>query len=189
MGMSLFMASLRDAEGLERAVTLLEQAVTDNPRNDRYKVDLADAYMYLNNELSVALAIDWYLDVLSRDGRNDALLARIAEAYARLGNYDTAFEYAGMRLKAGTDSAYPAALQMALLALDSRDYPRGIAELQRLLGQRPNEQAARLLLAAVEEQAGDKAKALALVQQVISAAPKDAPLAAQAQQMKERIAR
>ena len=51
--------------------------------------DLADALLLWDSDTGWSLAIDLLEDILDRKPNDDALLARLAEAYARLGNVDT----------------------------------------------------------------------------------------------------
>ncbi len=70
----------KSAEKKSNAISLLVQAVDENPGNDAYAVDLADTYVLCNDTYAVKVAADIYEDVLSRRPDDEAILARVAAA-------------------------------------------------------------------------------------------------------------
>lgn len=187
LGRTLFPTVLHNPERRQEAVALLEQAFLTNPNSEQIQLDLADAYMQLSTEETLTLAIGIYEDVLARHPRgNDALLARIADAYSRLGNFDAAIAVAAARLRTEVKSPFPAALQIADFAAQSSDLERGIDELTGVVRGYPEDAGVRLLLASLLLDLNQPAVAVPHIDAALELLPAESPLAQVARHLQER---
>lgn len=187
LGRTLFPAGLGNAEQRREAVALLEQAFLADPDSEQVQLDLADAYVHLSTEESLTLAIGIYEDALARYPRgNDALLARIADAYGRLENFDAAIAVAAARLRTEVKSPFPAALQIADFAAQSSDLERGVAELTGVVGGYPDDPGVKLLLAALLLDTHQPAAAASHIEAALKLLSAESPLAQAARRLQER---
>jgi predicted Zn-dependent protease len=190
LGVALFSASRGDPQQRDEAIAMLEQAVAHDPNNDRLLLNLGDAYVLVESELSLALATDLYEDVLARNREDAGVLGRLAKTYALLGNSATALDYAQRRLEtSSSQTAYDAALQMTTIALSGGQADRGIALLNQFLDLRPNHAAIRLLLATLLLENNQEDLAFKALDEVIQREPASSPFAAEADRIRERIDR
>lgn len=164
----LALIGARDSESRDRAVELLEQAVRAEPANDEYKLDLADAYVVLDLDLTLAAATELYESVLPRRRDDQELLGRLVRAYAALENAPKALEYAERRLqlvpKAG---AYDVALQAVSIFAAGGKIDRAIALVQKALAKAPEHHGIRLLLATLRHQTHDDVAVRLMLRQVL----------------------
>lgn len=188
LGKQLFLATRNDPVQSARAVALLERAVLAAPNKDVFKIDLADAYVQMGHELSLAFATDYYEDVLQRRPDNPQLLARLSEAYHQLGNKQAALDYASRRLAVtGSRDRYMAALQLASVAMQTGQHAAGVQALEEHLKLDPNQHGVRLLLATVQAEAGNTTRAIELIRQVQGKLKPASPLYETANKMLARI--
>lgn len=188
LGRALFSAAIGNRAKQREAVALLEQALLANPTNELVRLDLADAYVQLQTEETLTLALGLYESVLAERPGDDALLARIADAYGRLGNFDAAIAVAAARLKNrdAVKTPFPAALQIADFATQSRDIERGIQELQAIVKSFPKDAGVKLLFATLLLDAGQSEPARSQIDAVLKMLPEDAPLAKEARRLQKR---
>lgn len=187
LGRALFPTALGHPERRQEAVSLLEQALLADPNNEQVQLDLADAYVQLSTEETLTLALGIYEKMLSRYPRgNEALLARIADAYGRLGNFDAAIAVAAARLRTEMKSPFPAALQIADFAVQSNDLERGIDELTGVVRGFPEDAGIKLLLATLLLDSNQPAAAASHVDAALKLLPAEAPLAKAARRLQER---
>ncbi len=184
-GRALFTASRNDPQRRREAVVLLEQALRADPGNERLQLDLADAYLLLDHELTITYAIELYEQVLRRRPTATGLYGRLAEAYAQLGNYDAAFALAAARGAAEPMEPFPAAAQLADLAAASGDLQRGIAELQTLTKLTQHQPGVQLLLAALLREAGQPREARQIAESILPLVAVDSPFAIEARRLLE----
>jgi predicted Zn-dependent protease len=169
LGRAAFRAAGSDKESRRRAAELLEKAVEAEPKNDLFRLDLADAYLLLGHERAVAAAIDLYEDVLSRRPEDDRLLARLVTAYTILENGRQAFAYAERRLAIITaDDAYSAATQVAAIVVAGGELSRGIALARKAVALAPEDKSVALLLATLLSEQEDRTEAKAILQKVLA---------------------
>lgn len=188
LGRALFPSAIGDPVKQREAVALLEQAWLANPANELIRLDLADAYVRLQTEETMTLALGLYESVLAERPGDDALLARIADAYGRLGNFDAAIAVAAARLKNrdAVKTPFPAALQIADFATQSRDTERGIQELQAVVKSYPQDAGVKLLFVTLLLDAGQSEAARSQIDAVLKILPEDAPLAKEARRLQKR---
>lgn len=164
----LALIGARDNASRDRAVELLEQAVRAEPANDEYKLDLADAYVVLDLELTLAAATELYESVLPRRRDDQDLLGRLVRAYAALESAPRAFEYAERRLQlVPAAGAYDVALQAVSIVAAGGKNQRAIALVQKALAKAPDHHGIRLLLATLRDQAHDYTAARLALRQVL----------------------
>lgn len=157
-----------DEPARDRAVMLLERAVQAEPTNDDFKLDLADAYVSLDLELTSALAVGLYEDVLRRRPDDLQLLGRLVNTYSALGNTSRAFEYAERRLKtAPTIGAYDVALQVVGIVAIGGKVDRGLAIVRQAGERNPDDPGIRLLRATLEIQAKNYPEATSVLRKVV----------------------
>lgn len=187
LAMALFEASANDPAAQAQAAGMLEEAVLRNPEDDTLKLNLADAYVLMDREVTLAFAIDLYEDVFARHGDDVRIPPRLADAYLRLGNAQDAFRWAETYAGMLGEAPYPAAALVANIALTAGKIPRGTALLDALARQAASPHAIRLLQASLLAEAGQVEKAVALIQPVIDALPAEDPIGNQARQIARRI--
>lgn len=159
-----------DVATIMRGVSLLEQATLAAPEMTTYWVDLADAYLASHVALQYPHAID-ILWMLYREGdpQQDALLARLAEAYVLVGNPQAAFTVAKARLQqAESGHADRAALQLLLLAPGNGRFAETIQALLDKSAQLGGRDYLLLLAATLEELSGNTPAAIKLLDQALA---------------------
>lgn len=186
-GVKAFAASLRDPGQRDGAVALLEEAVRNDPANDVLKLDLADAYVLSGHEVAIAYAIDLYEDALTRQPQEDSVVARLADAYGELENYDEAFRRVEQRLTLPKLNVRGAAMQAAMLSIESRQLDRGQRLLAGLLAKNPDEAGLRLLLASLLVEADRTAEARTLILDTRNRLTVDDPLYVESERMLARL--
>ena len=139
-------AALEKEEHTERERRLAEKeaAFRKNPSDFISVLELADAYASMNDAASVSLALALYKG-LAESSPSDMILARLADAYARLFRYDRAFTTALRRTWNPSVSPEGAISQILLLSLASGDWDRGIDCLLYILKERAGESESALL--------------------------------------------
>lgn len=182
LGVALFVAARNDADARAVAIESLEEAVGLAPNERRYVLDLADAYLRSGTEVGAVLAIDLYEKVLKADPQSDALRARLAEAYAAVGGFDTALDIAAARLATATPDP-TAVSQVALLTMRSGRLDRGISLLEGAFRRSPKDNAVQLFLATLYDARGDRTRALDFTNAVAVTAPAKTPLAVEAERL------
>ncbi len=188
LGRELFPTARHDPARQRQAVALLEAALRADPDNERIQLDLADAYLLLDHELTLTYAIELYEQVLRRRPSQTGLYGRLAEAYHRLGNTDAAFAVAAARGAAEVTEPFPAALQIADLAADTGDLSRGIAELETLAKLAENHHGIELLRAALLREARQEPAARSVAEAVLKRVDQASPYAAAARRLLEATA-
>ncbi len=146
-----------DPAATMQGISLLEQAVIASPDEITYLIDLADAYMASGIVLQYPYAVDIYW-MLYNEGnqQKDALLVRLAEAYAKAGNYNAAFEVAMIRLSEADDKQVDnAALHLTLLAMSNNMFDKAAKALIKKAGKKDNSAYLLLLAASLKEASGD----------------------------------
>lgn len=186
LGATLF-ASSREASARGEALKLLKQAAELDPGTPAYRLDLADACMESGEEVLISLAIDLYEELLGAEPKSDAVRARLAHAYARIGNAETALDLAAERMKSSDKLLQAAVLQMAAIALDTRRIDLGIKALEKVLTRFPKDSGTRLLLATLLAEGGNKQRALSLVDNVLRDEAPKTPLSAEAAEIRRRL--
>lgn len=174
LGSMIFMKAVKDnnAQEKEKGVALLEEAFRTEPGNALYTIDLADAYVQMNTLLYMKLATDLYRGLLEEAPENDKLLARTADAYARMYQYDKAFQFAARRAWSGKASPVNAASQIALISLVSGNFDRGISEVSKMIRVGPPETPElKLILAGLYGESGSKDKAGEILDGIIASLP------------------
>lgn len=139
-------AALEKEERAERERLLVEKeaAFRKNPSNFTVVLELADAYAAMDDAASVSLALALYTG-LAESSPSDMMLARLADAYARLFRYDRAFTTALRRTWNPLVSSEGAVSQILLFSLASGDWDRGIDCLLHILQERADERESVLL--------------------------------------------
>ena len=136
------------------------------------------------------MAMDIYKGLLEQEPDNDILLARLADASARISHYDEAFKYAARRAWSGMVSPVGAASQISMLAIASGDLERGAAEVRKILADSPAEsEEIKLILASLLLEAGKKEEAAALADEVAKASPGRSVPRSVAESLKKRAAK
>lgn len=159
-----------DVATIMRGVSLLEQATLAAPEMTTYWVDLADGYLASQVPLQYPQAIDilWML-YQEGDVQQDALLARLTEAYVLVGNPQAAFTVAKARLQqAESGHADRAALQLLLLAPGNGRFAETIQALLDKSAQLGGRDYLLLLAATLEELSGNTPAAVKLLDQAIA---------------------
>jgi len=165
-----------DAPARDRAAEMLERAVQAEPTNDEFKLDLADAYVVLDLELTLALAAELYEDVLRRRPDDQQLLGRVVKAYSALENAPRAYEYAERRLKLIPPAgAYDVALQVVGIIAVGGKLERGLTLMRTAVEKNPDDIGVQLLLATLQIQAKDYADARLTLRKVLDRSPADHP--------------
>lgn len=151
LGRSGLLVSDGDRQARARATELLEKALEADPDNDLVRIDLADAYVLLDEELTLAVAIDLYEDALSRKPEDDRLLVRLARAYAALENAEDAYRYVERRLRGATqpEHLHEIALQVAAIAAVTGETNLGGALLAGIVEKHPDLIGVRLVWGAL----------------------------------------
>jgi predicted Zn-dependent protease len=186
LGVATLAGSLKPA-ARDAAVDLLEQAVAADPAGRRYKLDLADAYMFLGDEVAVGMAIDLYEEFLDDEPEHDAVLGRLALAYLQMGNDEAAFSTLARRAAGAKANLRATALQLAATGLETGDLARAAQEVAKIADRRPDEPLVKLVLAMLRSDSGRRAEATELVDQLIADLPAGSPLADAARELKARI--
>lgn len=181
LGRSALVAARGDVVARRSAAALLEQALENDPENDLIRVDLADAYLLLDHELTVTAAIDLLEDVLARQPDDDRLLVRLARAYAALQNATDAYRYAERRLKSAVkpEQLFDVALQVVSIAAVTGDTNRGVELLTAIADAHPNSVGLRLVQATLLVET-DRSAARTVLQSIVERHPPPHPYGAQA---------
>ncbi len=173
----------RDPE--EKRLIELEHAFQENPGSVSAVMALAEAYAARSDLASVKLAAALY-EALVEVEPSDTCLAALADCYARLLRPDMAFAAAARRAWLPQAPLDRVARQIALLAITAGDLPRGIFELEKLLLLPTAETPAiKLLLAGLNHDSGNDARALALLHEIIAEVPAGFVTAQQAAKLQQ----
>jgi tetratricopeptide (TPR) repeat protein len=177
MGRLLLLGGDRKRETLESGVEYLERAVIAAPENDSYKLDLADAYAVLNNDLTLAAAIDLYEDVLDRRPDDEQLLGQIAKAYSALGNLDQAQEIIERRLLlVPVDGVFHVVTQVVGIVAMGGQQEWAIQQMRTAIRKNPGDRRISLLLAGLLAETQQPAEARRIVERVRQEISLDHPL-------------
>ncbi len=122
----------------ERRLAEKEAVFRKNPSDFSAVLELADAYAAMDDAASASLALALYKG-LAESSPSDMMLARLADAYARLFRYDRAFTTALRRTWNPLVSPEGAVSQILLFSLASGDLDRGIDCLLHILRERADE--------------------------------------------------
>jgi len=177
----------KNADKRSSAIALLAQAAEENPGDDTYAVDLADTYVICSDPYAVRIAADIYEDVLSRRPGDEAILARAADAYIQLDEFDKAYAFIKRRIALPKSDLYAASLQIALICGETNNFDTGISRLNEILTRHPGSLDVRLLLAAMQIQNGLTEIAKSNLDEVITKLPQGSPLAVQAVKMRKGL--
>ncbi|HCE45515.1 MAG TPA: hypothetical protein DET40_18400 [Lentisphaeria bacterium] len=175
------------ADKKEKAFALLAQAAEENPGNDAYAVDLADAYVLCSDQYAIRVAADIYEDVLTRRPNDEAILARAADAYIQLDEFEKANAFIKRRIALPKSDLYGAALQTSLICVETGDFNSGIDRLSQIVSKHPERDDVKMLLAAMQIQNGLPEMAKLTLDEAISKLPKGSPLLAQATKMRRSL--
>jgi thioredoxin-like negative regulator of GroEL len=177
MGRLLLMGGERKRETLESGVEYLERAVIAAPDSDPYKLDLADAYALLNNDLTLAAAIDLYEDVLDRRPDDEQLLGQIAKAYSALGNVEQAQEAIERRLLlVPVDGVFHTVAQVIGVVAMGGDREWAIQQMRTAVRKNPADRRLSLLLAGLLAETQQEAEARKIVERICQEINTDHPL-------------
>ena len=168
----------------DQAVEFLEQAVLLDPGNEQFKLDLADAYLVVDLELTQAAAIDLYEEVLAQHPKDQDLLGRIAKAYSALENTEQAFEYVKRRINViDPGEAFDVASQVVgiVAAGGSRDIAKGL--LDQILKKSPDDLRLQLLVAAMSVESGNKSEARRIIENILMKTPAGHPIREAAEEL------
>ena len=177
MGRLLLLGGDRKRETLESGVEYLERAVIAAPDNDQYKLDLADAYALLNNDLTLAAAIDLYEDVLDRRPDDEQLLGQIARAYSAIGNLEQAQETIERRLLlVPVDGVFHTVSQVVGIVAMGGDRDWAIQQMRTAMRKNPADRRISLLLAGLLAETQQPAEARKIVERVRQEIGPDHPL-------------
>jgi predicted Zn-dependent protease len=177
MGRLLLLGGDRKRETLESGVEYLERAVIAAPSNDQYKLDLADAYAVLNQDLTLAAALDLYEDVLDRRPDDEQLLGQIARAYSSLGNVEQAQEAIERRLLlVPVDGVFHTVSQVVGIVAMGGDRNWAIQQMRTAMRKNPADRRISLLLAGLLVETQQPAEARKIVERVQQEIGPDHPL-------------
>jgi len=181
LGRSALIAARGDVDAQRSAAALLEQALEIEPENDLVRVDLADAYLLLDHELTVTAAIDLLEDALARQPDEDRILVRLVRAYATLQNATDAYRYAELRLKSSAkpEQVLDVALQITSVAAVTGETSRGVELLTAIADSHPDSVGLRLVQAALLVEA-DRPTARRVLQSIVDRHPLPHPYGVQA---------
>jgi tetratricopeptide (TPR) repeat protein len=153
----------------DRAVEMLERAVLESPNHDEYKLDLADAYVVLDLELTTAVATEIYEEVLERRPDDEDLLGRLAKAYTALENLERAFEYLERRIELVPPAgAFDAATQIVGIVAAQGKHEQALALMRKAAAKAPGDPRVQLLLAAMLVESGKPNDARAIAKDLLS---------------------
>jgi len=187
LGVKEYAASMQEPQRRDGAIALLEQAVLRDPDNDALVLDLAEAYVQTEHEVAIAIAIDLYEEVLESRPKDDAVIARMADAYGALGNYRTAFQWLERRLELPKPNVRGVAMQATTLTIDSGKIERGKRLLEQLAKDHPDQPGVSLLLATLLADSDRKQEARSVIEEARSRIAPNDPLAAEVPKMLERL--
>jgi tetratricopeptide (TPR) repeat protein len=177
LGRLLLLGGDRKRESIESGVEYLERAVIAAPDNDQYKLDLADAYVLLSNDLTLAAAIDLYEDVLDRRPDDEQLLGRIAKTYSSLGNLEQAQETIERRLLlVPVDGVFHVMTQVVGIVAIGGDREWAIQQMRTAVRKNPSDRRNSLLLAGLLAETQQKAEARKIVERICQEIAADHPL-------------
>lgn len=190
--LALYAAGLSNDNPAEifTAIDQLEQACLKNPGNNLCWIDLADAYFYSDNLLQYPYAIELYW-MLYHEAETDSnlLLARLVEAYQKIGNPQAAFDVATERLRQATATEIQnSALQLTWLAVENDRYQETAELLSTTATSSDNAEFLQLLAASLHELNGDDDSARKAIDQALANLTADTPLFKLAQQVRGRLA-
>lgn len=177
MGRLYLLGAHRDPKVQDRGIELLERAVIAAPKNDEYKLDLADAYALLDLELTLAAAIDLYEDVLSRRTDDEQLLGQLAKAYTALENLEQAQELIERRLqKVPPAGVFDVVTQIVGIVAAGGDRTWALQLMRTAVRQSPDDPRVQLLLAGLLVEERLTAEARTLANRVLSKSGPDNPI-------------
>lgn len=190
--LALYAAGLSNENPAEifTAIDQLERACLKNPDNNLCWIDLADAYFYSGNLLQYPYAIELYWMLYHENGTNsDPLLARLVEAYQKIGNPQAAFDVASERLRQATATEIQnSALQLTWLAVENDRYQETAELLSTTATSSDNAEFLQLLAASLYELDGDDDSARKAIDLALTDLTADTPLFKLAQQVRGRLA-
>lgn len=177
IGRLLLLGGDRRHESIESGVEYLERAVIADPDNDQYKLDLADAYALLNNDLTLAAAIDLYEDVLDRRPDDEQLLGLIAKAYSSIGNQEQSQEFIERRLLlVPIDGVFHTVAQVVGVVEMGGDREWAIRQMRTAIRKAPSDRRIPLLLAGLLAETQQLAEARKIVERMREEIGSDHPL-------------
>lgn len=179
--------STDDPATIMKATAMLEEAVTINPDNTAYWIDLADAYLNSGIVLQYPYAIDIYWMLYQEgDPQKTALLTRLAEAYHKIGNLEATFSVSRKRLELSNPAeAAHAGLYLAMLAPGNGKFRETIQALKKK-AEALDDPGYLLLLAAALGEVSESEDAIELLDKAI-AEVSNPDLLKLAKQAKERM--
>lgn len=184
LGRSALVAAHGEVAAQRSAAALLEQALETEPENDLIRVDLADAYLLLDHELTITAAIDLLEDVLSRQPDDDRLQVRLVRAYAALQNATDAYRYAERRLKSAAkpEQLLDVALQIASVAAVTGETDHGVELLTAIADSHPDSVGLRLVQAILLVET-DRPTARRILQSIVERHPSPHAYGVQAERL------
>ena len=177
IGRLMLLGGDRNRETIESGVEYLERAVIAAPDNDQYKLDLADAYVLLSNDLTLAAAIDLYEDVLDRRPDDEQLLGRIAKTYSSLGNLEQAQETIERRLLlVPINGVFHTVAQVVVVVEMGGDREWAIRLMRTAIRKAPSDRRIPLLLAGLLAETQQLVEARKIIERVQQEIGSDHPL-------------
>lgn len=178
-----------DPAAIIQATALFEEAVTANPEETAYWIDLADAYMLSDIPTQYPYAVDIYWMLLKeQDAPKDILLGRLSEAYYTLGNTQLAYDTAYERLKLASDKQVKtAAYSFAYMAVANRSINPAVKVLQEKAERQDNPAYILLVASLLQELTGDKNKAIELIDKALAEGAVGSPLMKVAEAERRRL--
>lgn len=184
IGRLLLLGGDRRREAIESGVEYLERAVIAAPDDDEYKLDLADAYVLLNNDLTIAAAIDLYEDVLNRRPDDEQLQGQMAKAYISLGNPEQAQEIIERRiLLVPVDGVFSAVAQVVGVVELGGDREWAIRQMRTAIRKAPSDRRIPLLLAGLLAETQQLPEARKIIERMRQEIGSDHPLRAAADEL------
>jgi tetratricopeptide (TPR) repeat protein len=157
------------------ALVLYAKAIHDDKRNGPLRVDRARVFMQMNNPDSALAELTLAIEDLRKRDKKDLIFVyqskaltehSIAMVQQRLGHVDAAREALGRALQEDL-SYYPAHLQLAFLAIDTKDTTTALTEMDLAVQLRSDDAAARYLYGFTLAAAGKSADAEAQLRKSI----------------------
>jgi tetratricopeptide (TPR) repeat protein len=154
---------------------LYAKAIHDDKRNGPLRVDRARVFMQMNNPDSALAELTLAIEDLRKRDKKDLIFVyqskaltehSIAMVQERLGHVDAAREALGRALQEDL-SYYPAHLQLAFLAIDTKDTTTALTEMDLAVQLRSDDAAARYLYGFTLAAAGKSADAEAQLRKSI----------------------
>lgn len=150
----------RKLKTFDKGIPFFEKALEIDPKNFYALFGMADCYRGMNQQYR---SIEYWNKILEIDPKNKVILTRAGDAYRNTGNLELATEYYNKALNIEFD-VY-AVLGLALISKNQGKYDEAIASLTRLKQSDPKNYRFYLDLADCYLKAGQKNKAIEVLQE------------------------